>query len=46
MPSFIHQTEFMETMNLKSYVGAYILTIKVDENGELLSVIPEFVELG
>ena len=46
MPSFIHQTEFMETMNLKSYVGAYILTIKVDVNGELLSVIPEFVELG
>jgi hypothetical protein len=46
MPSFIHQTEFMETMNLKSYVGAYILTVKVDDNGELLTVIPEFVELG
>lgn len=46
MPSFIHQTEFMETMNLKSYVGAYILTIKVDDNGELLTVIPEYVELG
>jgi len=46
MPSFIHQTEFMETMNLKSYVGAYILTIKVDEDGELLSVIPEFVEFN
>lgn len=46
MPSFIHQTEFMETMNLKSYVGAYILTVKVDDDGQLLSIIPEFVELG
>jgi predicted phosphodiesterase len=46
MPSFIHQTEFMETMNLKSYVGAYILTIRVDEDGHLLTVMPEYVELG
>jgi hypothetical protein len=46
MPSFIHQTEFMETRNLKSYVGAYILTIKVDDDGQLLSMTPEFVELG
>lgn len=43
LPSFIHQTEFMEMKNLKSYVGAYILTIKVDEDGELLTVIPEYV---
>lgn len=43
MPSFIHQTEFMETKNLKSYVGAYILTIKVDNDGELISITPEYV---
>jgi hypothetical protein len=43
LPSFIHQTEFMEMKNLKSYVGGYILTIKVDDNGELLTVIPEYV---
>lgn len=46
MPSFIHQTEFMETRNLKSYVGGYVLTIKVDDDGQLLSITPEFVELG
>lgn len=46
MPSFIHQTEFMETRNLKSYVGAYILTIKVDSNGNLLTLTPEFVDLS
>lgn len=44
MPSFQHQTTFMETKNLKSYVGGYILTIKVDKNGNLISLTPEYVD--
>lgn len=46
MPSFEHQTGFMESKNLKSYVGGYILEIKVDRDGNLISLKPEFVELG
>lgn len=44
MPSFQKQTTFMETKNLKSYVGAYILTVKVDNNGNLISLTPEYVD--
>jgi len=46
VPSFQHQTDFMRDNNLKSYVGGYILTIKLDDEGNLLSVVPEFVDLG
>lgn len=46
MPSFQHQTGFMESKNLKSYVGGFILEIKADRDGELLTVKPEFVDLG
>ena len=45
VPSFQHQTTFMEGNNLQSYVGGYILTIKVDVDGNLLSITPEYVEL-
>jgi hypothetical protein len=44
LPSFERQTAFMETKNLKSYVGAYIITIRVDDDGNLLTVIPEYVD--
>jgi len=45
MPSFQHQTDFMAGRGLKSYVGGYILTIKVDKDGKMISITPEFVEL-
>lgn len=45
MPSFQHQTDFMSGRGLKSYVGGYILTIKVDRDGKMISILPEFVEL-
>lgn len=45
-PSFQNQTTFMEGHNLTSYVGGYILTIQVNDNGEIVSLTPEFVELG
>ena len=44
MPSFQYQTDFMRDNNLKSYVGGFILTIKLDRDGGLVSVTPEFVE--
>ena len=44
VPSFERQTNFMSNNNLISVVGGYILTIKVNENGELLSLTPEFVD--
>ena len=45
VPSFQRQTDFMRDNNLKSYVGGYILTLRFDTDGELLSVLPEFVDL-
>ncbi len=45
VPSFQYQTEFMRDNNLKSYVGGFILTIKLDRHGKLVSLTPEFVEL-
>jgi hypothetical protein len=44
MPSFQYQTDFMRDNNLKSYVGGFILNIKFDRDGNLVSVSPEFVE--
>lgn len=44
MPAFQHQTVFMKTKNLDSHVGGYILTIKVDKNGNLISLTPEYVD--
>jgi hypothetical protein len=46
VPSFQFQTPFMESNNLASYVGGFILTIQVDNDGELIGIIPEFVDLG
>lgn len=45
MPSFQHQTGFMIDKGLLSYVGGYILHIKVDPEGNLISLTPEYVEL-
>ena len=45
-PSFQKQTEFMRDNNLKSYTGGYILTIKVNKDGELISITPEYFEVG
>ena len=44
-PSFQNQTPFMEGHNLVSYVGGYILTIQLNDNGDIISLTPEFVEL-
>jgi len=46
MPSFQHQTDFMRDNNLKSYVGGFILTLKVDRDGRLVSIVPEYYDLG
>lgn len=46
MPSFQFQTPFMESNNLASYVGGFILTLRLDETGELISAIPEYVGFG
>ena len=42
--AFERQTSFMEMKNLKSYVGAYVITVRVDDDGNLLTVIPEYVD--
>lgn len=46
MPSFQFQTQFMKDKGLLSYIGGYILHIKVDNDGNLISLTPEYVELG
>ena len=46
LPSFQHQTDFMRDNNLMSYVGGYILHIKLDRDGNILSFIPEFIDMG
>ena len=46
MPSFQNQTTFMRDNNLASYVGGIILTIKLDNNGRMLSFSPTYVSLG
>jgi hypothetical protein len=44
MPSFQNQTDFMREKSLKSYIGGFILTIKTDKDGNLLSITPEYYE--
>lgn len=41
-PSFIRQTSFMAGKNLESLVGAILMTVKVDEHGEVASFTPEY----
>lgn len=42
LPSFIDQTDFMETKNLESVVGGIIMSLKVDKDGDIVSFIPEY----
>ena len=46
VPSFEWQTNFMSNNNLLSIVGGYVLTIHVDNDGNILSLIPEFVDFA
>lgn len=41
-PSFIHQTDFMASKNLESVVGAILLTINLDDDGNLSTFTPEY----
>jgi predicted phosphodiesterase len=43
VPSFQHQTGFMEDNNLTSEVGGIIMTLKFDDNGSLASINQEWV---
>ena len=43
MPSFFGQSAFFDGKNLESIIGGIILTVKLDIDGELLSIVPEFV---
>jgi UDP-2,3-diacylglucosamine pyrophosphatase LpxH len=43
VPSFQHQTNFMEDNNLTSEVGGIIMTLKFDDNGSLASINQEWV---
>lgn len=42
LPSFIDQSNFMETKNLESVVGGIILTLKLNKDGDIVSFIPEY----
>ncbi len=41
VPSFIDQTEFMKSNDLMNIVGAYFLTININNKGEIEYLIPE-----
>jgi predicted phosphodiesterase len=43
VPSFQHQTNFMQDNNLTSEVGGIIMTLKFDDNGSLASINQEWV---
>ena len=43
MPSFVGQSNFMDTKNLESIVGGIILTLKFDKSGEIISLLPEYL---
>jgi calcineurin-like phosphoesterase family protein len=43
VPSFQHQTGFMQDNNLTSEVGGIIMTLKFDDNGSLASINQEWV---
>ena len=42
--SFQKQSNWMKANNLKSYVGAYIITLTIDDQGNLLTILPEYVD--
>lgn len=42
MPSLIGQTEFMRDKNLENIVGAILLTINLNEDGEITTFTPEY----
>lgn len=44
VPSFQHKTQFMLDNNLESEVGGLIITLKLDSNGEILTVNTEYVD--
>lgn len=44
VPAFEKQTNFMDINNLSASVGGLILTLKLDKNGDLLSLTPEYVD--
>lgn len=46
LPSFQHQTGFMQDNNLVSDVAGMIFTIKVDDEGRMLSISTEYVDLS
>lgn len=46
VPSFQMQSKWMNTKNLRSDLGYLILTIKVDDEGNLISLLPEIVMLN
>jgi UDP-2,3-diacylglucosamine pyrophosphatase LpxH len=43
LPSFISQSQFMKDNDLASVVGGMILTLKVNNKGELVSLTPEYL---
>lgn len=44
VPSFQRQTDFMQDNNLTSEVGGLIITVKLNDNGDILSVNTEYVD--
>jgi hypothetical protein len=42
VPAMVGYSHFMDDKNLASIVGAMILTLNIDSNGELISFIPEY----
>lgn len=41
--SFQNQSNWMNINNLTSYVGFWIITLKLNDNGELIRIIPEYI---
>jgi len=46
VPSFQHVTPFMSDNNLYSDVAGMIFTVRVDDNGKLLSIVTEYVDMS
>lgn len=46
VPSFQHPTPFMDDNNLQSDVAGMIFTVRVDADGNLLSVVTEYVDMS
>jgi hypothetical protein len=43
LPAFVGQSNFMKDRNLKSVVGGMILHISLSSQGDIISVIPEYL---